>query len=520
MNSIDLVSDEDEEVFAPRVDDDEVPRKRRMCVVCGLVEKSHVCPQRAKIMRMPSKVRTSEPAVAEDLPGSEAAASSGTNAFGFLQKLLTEHSQLQSDAQKMEAQRESLYSALNSAASSEAATKAENAKLKAELEDKVKQLKKRESKKPVVAAAAGHKQSPTVEVVGIVNECIKFYVKKTDDAKKNHPPLPPVPPPAPVQVVMIVQTNQSVNTERTLWFAMPDWYYDSSDPPLPHNPRYTKITDPSVCKELLKLGHATYDASGKCTSFTPTVGSSITYSVNHHNYKVSVVHQAKPTAPVRSQPEVWQEQVLFKGKFFKFSNADIDRLLATVDFDMPDTIVRKSQEVANLATVISAAGSKFTYDVSQCELWVKPLWLKVWLTAAKTRKFNEARLLMHGMKAQEYDKLAGDMCGFDMNFAQEGACYYGFYASVSDHVASYYNRYKAIQDKTGQYKLKYPDGSFILGLLWIKPSVQKGAYENYTLGLNNLYPAGRPTPKLDAYAIRDQLLWLPIGFAVACPRAD
>ena len=63
-----------------------------------------------------------------------------------------------------------------------------------------------------------------------------------------------------------------------------------------------------------------------------------------------------------------------------------------VDFDKPDRF-KNSKVVADLATLISSArssaGQAFTYDVAECELWLKPLWLKVWLTAAKTRKFNE-----------------------------------------------------------------------------------------------------------------------------------
>ena len=43
------------------------------------------------------------------------------------------------------------------------------------------------------------------------------------------------------------------------------------------------------------------------------------------------------------------------------------------------------------------------------------------------------------MKSNDYEKLATDMSGFNMNFSQNGRYNYGFYASVSDHIASEYN---------------------------------------------------------------------------------
>ena len=215
-----------------------------------------------------------------------------------------------------------------------------------------------------------------------------------------------------------------------------------------------------------------------------------------------------PPPPPQPKAEQWQDEVLFKGKFFKLTNQQIDTMLATVDFDQADAVIKGSQAIADLATIVSKAGQAFTYNASECELWVKPLWLKVWLTAAKTRKFNDARFLMHGMRSNEYHKLASDMSGFDMNFSQDGRMRYGFYASASDHIASDYNGGMG----------KYPDGSFAVGLLWTKASAQHGAYENYHLG-SSRYLSGQSRHN-DAYAVRDQLLWLPLGLAVANERDD
>ena len=57
-----------------------------------------------------------------------------------------------------------------------------------------------------------------------------------------------------------------------------------------------------------------------------------------------------------------------------------------------------------------------------------------------------------------------------------------------------------------------PDGTGVIGLLLIKKGAGAGAYEHYHLG------SGRATYGYqvnDAYAVHDQMLWLPIGLAYA-----
>ena len=110
---------------------------------------------------------------------------------------------------------------------------------------------------------------------------------------------------------------------------------------------------------------------------------------------------------------------------------------------------------------------------------------------------------MRGMPSQNYHLLAKDMSGFDFNFSQQGAKRRGFYASCSDHIASDYNKH-------GGGSL--PDGTGVIGLLLIKKGAGAGAYEHYHLG------SGRATYGYqvnDAYAVHDQMLWLPIGLAYA-----
>lgn len=542
MNSIDLVSDDDDVFAPPSRPTSGSLGKRCMCVACGPVLKPHVCPHGAKLMRkpVPSLMKTTLVEDEEEEEEEEEAGVGGLaypkdgNAFGFLEKLLSEHTQMQQDKDRAEQSQSVMQSALQQVQASDASSKAEVAKLKAEIASKDKQLKRRESKKPVPApavAVSSLKTAPKATLENMLKDCTALYSKKVTDAIKKHPPLPPAapapaPPPAPVAapatVTLIVQKNQAQQylTERTLACTNAsgphlEWHFDSTTPPSPHAPTWTKITEAAVQTELFKLGTAVLDAAGNCTHFTPTVGNSVNYTFNQHTYQVMVVNRLQPVAPPAPPPpppqpkaEQWQDDVLFKGKFFKLTNQQIDTMLATVDFDQADAVIKGSQAIADLATMVSKAGQGFSYDVGQCELWVKPLWLKVWLTAAKTRKFNDARFLMHGMRSNEYHKLAGDMSGFDMNFSQDGRMRYGFYASASDHIASDYNGGMG----------KYPDGSFNVGLLWTKSSAQHGAYENYHLG-SLRYLQGQ-TRHNDAYAVRDQLLWLPLGLAVAANVPD
>ena len=121
---------------------------------------------------------------------------------------------------------------------------------------------------------------------------------------------------------------------------------------------------------------------------------------------------------------------------------------------------------------------------------------------------NEARILMHGMRSQNYHLLAKDLSGFDFNFSQQGAKRWGLYAACSDHIASDYN---ASGGGT------FPDGTGVIGRpLIYKRNAGAGAYEHYHLGSNRGGPSSYSVN--DAYAVRDQLLWLPIGLAhTKCP---
>lgn len=220
--------------------------------------------------------------------------------------------------------------------------------------------------------------------------------------------------------------------------------------------------------------------------------------------------------------------MLFNGSFFSLTGAMIQSILDNTEFDAPDRIVKHPvgttvkkgetaaqraedqaacEALAALAEEFSSYAQGFKYDAKKCEVWLKPDWLKVWVRCAKERGYSEARVLMHGMRSNKYQLLAKDLTGFDMNWSQHGAKKWGFYASCSDHIASDYNAQGG----------KTTDGTAVIGLLLIKPNAGMGAYEHYQLGSGRGGPSSTSANYNDAYAVRDQLLWLPLGLATAKP---
>ena len=560
MEPICLDDSDEDEVFAS------LPggTNRGMCVSCGLVAKPHLCPHGGKLMKLPRREAVEEKEKQEGYVQQQqlgkrktmhTTAPHATGAAAFLQSLLTEHSQMQTDADRLVRNEAVARTALGVQAkrtadaeenaakhqlenkrlkTAEAAANVEVTRLQAEVakRDKMIEQQKKASgkKKAAPNAVAAGKTGVETMMLSLIDDITQQYSKKASDIQKKLPPPPaPVAPPAPApapalpappMTVQVLQQNTAYQYKTVREVAFLDaasapggvagFYFDNSSGPTPWSPVWTHITDSNVINAISALGAAISDASG-IISWTPHVGTSCSYTFGQHTYNTTVVHQAAPVAPppppAPAAPPpptapAWQDDVLYKGKFYKITNAGIDAMLASGDFDAPDTIKMGSQAVADFAELISSFGQGFKYDASKCELWVKPLWMKVWLTAARTRKFTEARVLMHGMRTNEYDKLGKDMSGFDMNFSRDGRLRFGFYASASDHIASDYN------GGVG----KYPDGTFNIGLLWIKATALQGAYEHYHLGSHRHAPASAVH---DAYAVRDQLLWLPIGLAVA-----
>lgn len=536
-----------------------------LCIRCGPVVKPHACPHGAKVMRdiarspkrfktsasssdapspMPAKEGEEEEETAGDAPTAHpltpVLAQQPDIAFGLLKSLMDEHSTLQSQQSQQSSvisqQQQDLSKTQQILATVQKAEKdacSEITRLQSELTkrdktiaDQDKKLKvKPKGKAAMAAAAAAASGLATAKVayVSLMDQVGTAYMTKAGKLQAAVPPPAPAPAPAPApppaaNCIRIIQQNSDprFNTVRDLIYldataagavspqTQIGWHFDNTTPPTPWQPTWTQITDSAVTALLDTLG-----AFGAFGSFTPTVGNSVQYTFGQHTYDVRVRSCQAPQAPVAPPPPPpppvsWKHDMLFNGKFYEFSTGILTHMLSAYDFDGPDQTIKKSAEVALLAEMFSSYAQGFEYDPNKCELWLKPNWLKMWLRTAKERKYNECRLLMHGMKTQNYHLLAKDLSGFDFNFSQHGVKRWGFYAACSDHIASDYN---------AQNGGSMPDGSAVIGLLLIKRNAGQGAYEHYNLFSHRA--ASLSSSVKNAYAVRDQMLWLPLGLAYA-----
>jgi len=238
--------------------------------------------------------------------------------------------------------------------------------------------------------------------------------------------------------------------------------------------------------------------------------------VQLHLAHLSVVNAPAPVAPAAPPPppppppiahtDKINDDMLFHGNFYKFASGELDGYLNGHNYDAPDVISKGGTDgklIADLATMYSSWGQGFQYDASKCQMWLKPNFLRMWLRCAKERKWGDARICMHGMRSNKYDQLGKDMAGFNFDFSQQGARKWGFYCSVSDHIASDYNGGRGV----------YPDGTALIVLLLIKRNAGEGSYEHYKLGSGRGGSLNYSTN--DAYAVRDQMLVLTLGLAIA-----
>lgn len=178
-----------------------------------------------------------------------------------------------------------------------------------------------------------------------------------------------------------------------------------------------------------------------------------------------------------------------------FPNYDFDCL---PDFKFKETPY--SNLIANLANMISKWGMKIKYSDVFSEMWVKPLWLKIWLMCCESRCYNTFRIVMHGSSV--YNDLFKDPPGFNFSFSkQKSVKSYGLYASLSDDVAHIYSK-----------DIDYPKGTVVIGILATTHGDNKGAYEKYHLNSSN-NEINSPNI-MNVCVIRDQMRFLPLGLAV------
>ena len=340
------------------------------------------------------------------------------------------------------------------------------------------------------------------------------------------------PSQAPSQALTIVQQNQDPQylTKRIVQFDKGSWFYDQTVPPNPSNPKWAKVTDAEAIRAYSSLG--TVDATGSFVLDAKSVAVSFNY--NSHSYSCWV--EAMPTSSGRAgaadssddevDEDAWKLDVQFTGKFFVFNAAKqyFENFITLYDFDTQDKVVHGSQLIADLATQFSSVSYGAKYDVPKCQAWYKPAFTRLWLMNAKQRGFTECRVCMHGNKDGSYHLLSQDITGFNMNFSGQGAHKWGAYLSGSDHLA---------WDKRYNNLNKYPAGSGCIGLLLIKPDcpnclkgygcynnkdpkmAHEGAYHHYNMPVDDGHKRSEVNGKLNAYALRDQMLWLPLGLAVA-----
>jgi hypothetical protein len=429
---------------------------------------------------------------------------------------------------------------------------AEQAKEIAQLKASSESSKKK-GKAAAVAAAPATAPGRTA-ILSLYHTLAAAVIKTYVDKGKRHQsawtpppapppaPAPPPPPPAPAPgppVTMILQKNSSPSylTVREIQFkptpsSEAAFYFDSGT--TPWAPTWTKISDSTTTTALLTLGVTLKnDKAGNVAQWKPTVGTTVQYSFGSHSYDVNVVQQPypqqppPPPAPPPPPPQPvykmpWEHEVLFTGSFQPVSTATLTTYLSTYDFSaLPEPANKKDIKgvytggaegklVAELAQTFSSFAQKFTYCPSSSQLWVKPPWFETVLEAAKTRGYRECRILMHGCRSGDYDKLAADPTGFDIGRSNHGAKKWGFYGACSDHIASDYASYA----RNNSGALKYPDGTAYIGLLFVKSNAGAGAYEHYNLGSTR--PGSLQDRNVcDAFAVRDQCLWLPVGLAMA-----
>ena len=446
---------------------------------------------------------------------SSSTTSDNSNAHSLLSTLLTEHSRLQTDnanlrkqaSEAEQAQKEIKALQKKNTAAEKQIKQLHTANLqqKKDLADAKKQLQK-------TCKATDTKCDCSFAYSELISHACAETKKYAAKMLKQFPPAAPQAPPAtPLQqakcTIQQVNQNQQYRTTRNIeWQPLSTlkatFYFDNGVVGS-GVANWVEIQDTNALAQLYTLGACVTNPSGAIGSFTAMNGKTCAYTIGQHSYSVTVV-RLSPVVPLAPPPpSTWTNKMLFEESYIELKPAFLSRLLSSYNFDsQTDSKLVGFSAIGDVAELFSSYGQNFKYDRQRCELWRKPDYFKLWLRIARERGYKHCRLLMHG--SGSYAQIEKDAAGFNMACARGGVKKHALYGAASDHVASDYN-----------CASNCPRGSAMLILLLTKPSAGLGAYEQYQLGSHS--HKGASVGQADAFAVRDQLLALPLGLAVAKP---
>ena len=463
-------------------------------------------------------VKASKPHVPVAAKKVDVASSSSTDAHSLLSTLLAEHGRLQVDNTELrkkvlsteEAQREVKVLRKKNTTAEKEIKRLHTTVLqhKKELEDTKRQHKKelddaKKQKDKAPAASAPDCQDAYSELLSHI------CAETTKHAAKMQKPFQPAPvqPPQPPAKLTIQQVNQNpqYGTARSIeWQPVPTlkstFYFDNGAVGS-GVANWVEVQDANALAKLYTLGTSVPNAAGAISGFTPTGGKTCTYTINQHAYTATVSMVVPPPAPPPPPPP-WTNKMLFEQSYVELKPAFLNKLLSNYNFDgQTDSKLAGFSAIGDVAELFSSYAQNFKYDRTRCELWRKPDYLKLWLRIARDRQYKHCRLLMHA--SGSYAKMEKDPATFDMGYAKKGQKGYAVYGSLSDHIASEH-----------QYCCNHPPGTAVVMLLLTKPSAQENVYELFYRGTHK-HNTTSAHAKVDACAVYDQLLVLPLGLAVA-----
>lgn len=289
--------------------------------------------------------------------------------------------------------------------------------------------------------------------------------------------------------------------------------FDSSAPPswkliLPNGP---------VHGVLMGLGNI----SG--STFALQIGAKCEYIIGegHQQYKYECVVVIPPTTKNPSHKDVCTA-MMFEEDYIHVKESQIDDFIQ----HLSSSPINESKKVpspllAKIATHFSSFGSGIQYSPTKTEIWIKPRPFLTFLQVAKSRGYDQFRLVMHGSTSDGYESIFNDAGGFDIGNNKNGRMAgIGIYTSATDHACQYYNFACS----------KYPNGSAILGVYLYnsndhpntvcsnttaKSSNQSVQPYNYDVGMCGNFRTCYPSIMNNGIVIRDPSYFLPLGVAVA-----